>query len=172
MVFNFKLNGKDVKINTSPTERLSTVLRTQFGLKSIKIASFDGLRGGDCVLLDGNVVPSSLVPMFNIENREVISLEYFSSDARFVTLYKLIMKCFKMHSVVLCGFCDTGKIFAAYKIVKENLDEEDEDFEAKIKQFYSISLCRCTVLDSLLQATKDIISLSLKSKRTQDYGRK
>lgn len=172
MVFSFKLNGKDVKINTSPTERLSTVLRTQFGLKSIKIASFDGLRGGDCVLLDGNVVPSSLVPMFNVENREVVSLEYCSVDNRFASLYKLIVKCFKMHSVNLCGFCDAGKIFATYKIIKEKLDEEDVDFELKIKQYYSISLCRCTVFENLLLATKDIISLSLKSKRTQDYGRK
>jgi len=172
MVFSFKLNGKDVKINTVPTERLSTVLRTQFGLKSIKVASFDGLKGGDCVLLDGNVVPSSLVPMFNVENRDVVSLECFSSDVKFSSLYKLIIKCFKTNAVNLCGFCDAGKIFAAYKIVKENLDEEDDDFELKIKQFYSSSLCRCTVLDSLLQATKEIISLSLKSKRTQDYGRK
>lgn len=172
MVFSFKLNGKDVKINTSPTERLSNVMRTQFGLKSIKIASFDGLKGGDCILLDGNVVPSSLIPMFNVENREVVSLEYFSTDARFSTLYKLILKCFKTHSVFLCGFCDAGKIFTAYKIIKENLDEEDEDFEVKIKQLYSSSLCRCTVLDSLLKATKDIIALSLKSKRTQEYGRK
>lgn len=172
MVFSFKLNGKDVKVNTSPTERLSCVLRTQFGLKSIRIASFDGLRGSDCILLDDNVVPSSLVPMFNVERREVVSLEYFSTDAQFSSFYKLIMKCFKMHSVVLCGFCDAGKIFAAYKIVKENLDEEDEEYELKIKQFYSSSLCRCTVLDSLLQATKDIVALSLKSKRSQDYGRK
>lgn len=172
MMISFKLNGKDVKINTSPTERLSCVLRSYFGLKSIKIASFDGLKGGDCVLIDGNVVPSSLVAMFNVEGREVISLEGFASDEQLSSLYKMIIKCFKAHSVLLCGFCDAGKIFAAYKIVKENLDEEDEEFEQKIKQFYSSTLCRCTVLDSLLQATKDIISLSLKSKRSQDYGRK
>lgn len=172
MVFSFRLNGKDVKINVAPCERLSNVLRDRFGLKSVKIASFDGLKGSDCVLLDGNVVPSSLIPIFNIDQREVVSLEYFSSDKSFQDIYKLIIKCFKMHSVLLCGFCDAGKIFAAYKAITENLDEEDVDFEAKIKQCFSISLCRCTVLGNLIAATKDIISLSLKSKRTSNYGRK
>ena len=112
MVISFKLNGEATLVDALPNARLSNVLRDEFGLKSVKISSFDGLRGSDCVLLDEAVVPSSLVPFFNVENREVVTLEHFSSDKSYSQDYKLIIKCFKENGVSLCGFCDAGKIFA------------------------------------------------------------
>ena len=172
MVISFKLNGEATLVDTLPNARLSSILRKNFGLKSVKISSFDGLKGSDCVLLDDTVVPSSLIPLFNVENREVVTLEYFSNDKLYSQEYKLIMKYFKENDVSLCGFCDSGKIFAAYKLLKSNLDEEDPNFEAKIKQCYSLSLCRCTIVKNLLKATKEIISFSAKSKRSINYGRK
>lgn len=172
MVISFKLNGEATLVDALPNTRLSIVLRRQFGLKSVKISSFDGLKGSDCVLLNDSVVPSSLIPLFNVENREVITLEYFSTDKRYLREYKLIMKCFKENGVSLCGFCDAGKIFAAYKLLQSNLDEEDPNFETKIKQCYSISLCRCTIFKNLLNATKELILLSGANKRSKNYGRK
>jgi hypothetical protein len=172
MVISFKLNGEATLVDDLPNARLSNVLREQFGLKSVKISSFDGLRGSDCILLDEAVAPSSLIPLFNVENKEVVTLEYFSTDKRYAQEYKLIMKCFKENNVSLCGFCDAGKIFATYKLLKSNLDAEDPNFEEKIKQYYSLSLCRCTILKNLLKATKEIISLSVRTKRSINYGRK
>lgn len=172
MIVSFKLNGKYVKVEVLPNERLSNVLRSKFGLKSIKIASYDGLRGGDCILLDGNVAPSSLIPIFNVEGRELVSLEYFSSDKSYAPYYKLIMKHFKMHNIELCGFCNAGKIFATYKIIKVNLDSDDAYFDEKLKTFYSISLCRCTVPNKLISCAKEIIASSMRSKRAINYGRK
>lgn len=172
MVISFKLNGEITLVDALPNARLSNILRQNFSLKSVKISSFDGLRGSDCVLLDEIVVPSSLIPLFNVENREVVTLEYFSSYKHYAQDYKLIMKCFKENGVSTCGFCDAGKIFAAYKLLKSNLDEEDPNFESKVKQCYSLSLCRCTILNNLLNATKQMISLSVKSKRSMNYGRK
>ncbi|MGP1437707.1 MAG: 2Fe-2S iron-sulfur cluster-binding protein [Treponema sp.] len=172
MVVSFKLNGEATVADAFPNERLSSILRQNFGLKTVKISSFDGLKGSDCVLLDETIVASSLIPFFNVENREVVTLEYFSTDKRYLQDYKLIMKCFKENGVSLCGFCDAGKIFAAYKLLKSNLDEEDPNFETKIKQYYSLSLCRCTILKNLLNATRQLILLSAKSKRSINYGRK
>lgn len=172
MIISFRLNGKDVKVDSPCNERLSNVLRNRFALKSIKIASFDGLRGDDSILLDNALVPASLVPIFNVENTEVITLEHFSTDKGFSQEYKLIMKAFKNNGVSLCGFCDAGKIFATYKIIKSNIDAEDANFEAKVKQFYSVSLCRCTVLEALLRVAKEVSSVAIKLKRTSSYGRK
>ena len=172
MVISFKLNGEATLVDALPNTRLSNVLRGQFGLKSVKIGSFDGLKGSDCILLDESVVPSSLIPLFNVENREVVTLEHFSTDKRYSREYKLIIQCFKENGVSLCGFCDAGKIFAAYKLLQSNLDEEDPNFETKIKQCYSISLCRCTILKNLLKATKELILLSSTNKRSTNYGRK
>ena len=172
MVISFKLNGEATLVDALPNARLSNILRGQFGLKTVKISSFDGLKGSDCVLLDKTVVPSSLIPLFNVENKEVITLEYFSTDKNYSKDYKLIMKCFKENDVSLCGFCDAGKIFAAYKLLKSNLYEDDPNFETKIKQCYSISLCRCTILKNLLNATKELIKLSETTKRATNYGRK
>jgi iron-sulfur cluster-binding protein len=172
MVVSFKLNGKDVKVESPCDARLSNILRDNFSLKSIKIASFDGLRGGDAILLDDNVVPSSLLPIFNVEGREVVTLEYFSTDKSFADIYRLIIKCFKMLDINLCGFCNAGIIFATYKIIKSNFDEEDALFESKIKECYSISLCRCTDMENLILAAKKAISLSLKTKKVFNYVRK
>lgn len=172
MVISFKLNGEASLVDALPNTRLSNVLRDEFGLKSVKISSFDGLRGSDCVLLDEAVVPSSLVPFFNVENREVVTLEHFSSDKSYSQDYKLIIKCFKENGVSLCGFCDAGKIFAAYRLLKSNINEEDPNFETKIKQYYSISLCRCTTFKNLLNATKELVKNSAKTKRSMNYGRK
>jgi len=172
MIASFKLNGKYVKVEALPSERLSNILRSKFGLKSIKVASYDGLRGGDCILLDDNIAPSSLIPIFNVEGRELVSLEYFSSDKSYTSYYKLIMKHFKIYNIELCGFCNAGKIFATYKIIRSNLDSDDAYFDEKIKTFYSISLCRCTVPNKLLDCAKDIIASSMRSKRAISYGRK
>lgn len=172
MVVSFRLNGKDVRVESPCNERLSNVLREKFGIKSIKIASFDGLRGGDCILLDDNVASSSLIPIFNVEGRDVVTLEYFSTDKGFSDIYKLIIKCFKMFDVNLCGFCNAGVIFATYKIIKNNFDEEDSKFELRLKQCYAISLCRCTDVQSLLKVAKGALKLSLKTKRIFNYGRK
>ena len=172
MIIRFRLNRKDVKVDSPVNERLSNVLRNRFALKSIKIASFDGLRGSDCILLDGTLVPASLIPIFNVENREIVTLEHFSTDKGFSQEYKLIMKAFKNNGVCLCGFCDAGKIFATYKIIKSNIDTEDTNFETKVKQFYSVSLCRCTVLENLLKVAKEVSSTTIKLKRMSNYGRK
>ena len=138
MIISFRLNGKDVKVDSPVNERLSNVLRNRFALKSIKI----------------------------------VTLEHFSTDKGFSQEYKLIMKAFKNNGVCLCGFCDAGKIFATYKIIKSNIDTEDTNFETKVKQFYSVSLCRCTVLENLLKVAKEVSSTTIKLKRMSNYGRK
>lgn len=164
MKVKFKLNGKEVRIDAEPNERLAYVLRRQFGLKSVKLGSPDGLCGSSILLMNDKPVPSCLIPIFNVEGTEIITLEYFKTLEDYVQ----IKNCFAQAGVNFCGYCDAGKIFLTYAIMNSGFDSERKDFTEKVKKYYSASLCRCTALEDLLKAVNKLVKLPRRNKRAYD----
>lgn len=164
MKVKFKLNGKEVRVEAEPNERLIYVLRRQFGLKSVKPGSPDGLCGSSIVLMNDKPAPSCLIPIFNVEETEIVTLEYFKTTEDFM----LIKNCFAQAGVELCGYCDAGKIFLTYAIMNAGLDYNQKDFSDRVKKYYAGSLCRCTSLEDLLKAVNKLIMLPRRNKRTYD----
>ena len=76
----FTLNGKAVISQSSPSTRLSEVLRTEMGLSGTKI----GCNAGDCgacsVLLDEEPICSCLTTIAQVEGAKVTSIEGLNAE--------------------------------------------------------------------------------------------
>lgn len=145
MRISFNLNGTRVQIEATPNERLLYVLRREFGLKSLKASCQNGQCGSCTILLNDKPVPSCLIPVFKVEDSEIITLEHFKTMEE----YKIIMDGFEQAGVNMCGFCNSGKIFFAYSMLHSILDLSEKELEEQVRRVYSSSMCRCTSFDDL-----------------------
>lgn len=113
MTISFNLNGTTKDFEILPSESLLDVLR-----KNSLIMQKKGCGQGSCgcctVLLNDKPVASCKVPAILAKDQEVITLEYFKKTSE----YTDIMKGFKKAGIELCGYCNAGKIFMTYQIIK------------------------------------------------------
>ena len=110
MRISFTLNGTAIQIEAAANERLLHVLRREFSLFSLKSSCLNGQCGSCTLLMNGQPVPSCLIPVFKAEGSEIITLEYFKNTED----YKIINAGFEQAGIEMCGFCDAGKIFCIF----------------------------------------------------------
>ncbi len=152
MRISFTLNGTAIQIEAAANERLLHVLRREFSLFSLKSSCLNGQCGSCTLLMNGQPVPSCLIPVFKAEGSEIITLEYFKNTED----YKIINAGFEQAGIEMCGFCDAGKIFFAYSILNSGIIVSGGNAEEEIRRLYSSSMCRCTSFEDLFSAIKRI----------------
>src|SRR5947199_3371911 len=81
-LLSFSVNGKDVRVASAPTKRLSQVLRDDLGLTGTKVGCDAGDCGACSVLVDGAPVCSCLMAVGQIGGSEVTTVEGLPSDTR------------------------------------------------------------------------------------------
>ena len=112
MKLNLTINEEKVSLDAEPEMTLLELLRRQ-KLLSVKCGC-DKVNCGACaVLLDGKAVLSCLIPCGIVRNSKIITMEHFSKQA----VCQEIIKGFEKAGVNLCGWCNPGKIFAAWEII-------------------------------------------------------
>ncbi len=142
----FKLNGKEIKTETDPCERLLDVLRGEFKLTGPKEGCKEGECGACSVLVDGELMNSCITPLGNVMNKEVITVEGFRDTKR----YKLLEKTFAQAGAVQCGFCTPGMIMAAEALLRRVPHPTLDD----IRESISGNLCRCTGYNMIVDAVQ------------------
>ena len=147
------LNGTKTILEAAPDDSLMKVLRNQ-SLTTVKCGCNSGLCGSCTVLLDDKPVASCKIPIGIINNSKIETLEYFMNSKD----YEIIMKGFDLANIKLCGYCNAGKIFCAYQILKKNKIPSREQI---INQVKTLSPC-CTDINTL--ANGIIYALEIKDK--------
>src|SRR3712207_9111264 len=71
----FTLNFEKVEIKTSAVRRLLDVLREDFDLRGVKEGCGEGECGACAVLMNGKIVHSCMVPIGQVEGKEIITIE-------------------------------------------------------------------------------------------------
>ena len=96
----FTLNGKEVISQSSPSTRLSEVLRSEMGLSGTKI----GCNAGDCgacsVLLDDEPICSCLTTVAQVGGAKVTSIEGLNAE----NIISNLQESFLAHGAAQCGF--------------------------------------------------------------------
>ena len=156
MRIQFQLNNQAVEIEADADERLSDVLRRDFGLLSVRKSCMQGTCGSCTVLLNDHPVPSCMLPVFAVAGKNIITLEAFSTTQE----YKDIIAAFDREGITLCGFCSAGTVLTAHSIVQKHWNPTDE----QIRDAYIGIVCRCTDITSITAALKQICR-SKRSKR-------
>jgi aerobic-type carbon monoxide dehydrogenase small subunit (CoxS/CutS family) len=131
----FKLNGKQVRVETDDERMLLWVLRADLGFTGTKHGCGEGLCGACTVAIDGKAVKSCQTPLKEAAGKEVITIEGLAGNGKLHPL----QKAFVDHSAFQCGFCTSGMIMNAYALLKEKATPS----EADILKGMEDNLCRC-----------------------------
>jgi aerobic-type carbon monoxide dehydrogenase small subunit (CoxS/CutS family) len=142
----FKLNGKEVGVETSPERMLLWVLRTDLGHTGAKYGCGEGFCGACTVLVDGMPALSCQFPLAKAEGKEVLTIEGLARGGRLHPLQQAFID----HGALQCGFCTPGMILQAYAL----LLRKPRPTEAEIADALEGNLCRCGGYDRIIAAVR------------------
>ena len=140
----FLLADREVEVMVRPMTTLQTVLRDQLGLTATK----EGCRQGGCgsctVLVDGEPMPSCLLPVEDIAGRRVTTLEGLTPAAGLHP----IQQAFLDANAFQCGYCTPGMVMVAKALLDRDPDPSRDD----IAHALAGNLCRCTGYRPIVEA--------------------
>lgn len=141
------LNDKDYVLDAGPSERLIDVLRRE-RLFSVKHGCETGSCGSCYVLIDDKIAASCHTPVGIVKDCRITTLEYFSKT----DIYSDIMKGFERAGVSLCGYCNAGKIFSAYEVLKYIQEPTREKIAAITGHLNDCCVEQNTLINGILYA--------------------
>ena len=152
--FRFTVNGQPVEVTVPGGRRLLDVLRLDLGLTGSKEGCGEGECGACSVLLDGDVVDSCLVPVCQVEGREVRTVEGLATDGRLDPL----QAAFISTGGVQCGICTPGMLMAGRAFLDAGTvgmpPTDAAVTDATIREAISGNLCRCTGYGRIVDAIR------------------
>lgn len=144
MTLRFRLNGRDIGVETEPGRRLLDLLREDLGLMGTKEGCGEGECGACTVLVDGTPRLSCLTAAVQVEGRDVLTIEGLAASGELHPL----QSAFIATAGVQCGFCTPGLIMAAYALLQENPKPTPD----QIRDYLGGNLCRCTGYEQVVEA--------------------
>ncbi len=142
----FKLNNKDIVMDENPNLRLLDVLRDKFDFTGVKEGCGEGECGACAVLINDDIVNSCIVPLGNVNGKEIVTIEGYSKTKK----YEVIKDAYADEGAVQCGFCTPGMIIASESLLNKNPNPTDDE----VKIGLSGNLCRCTGYNMIVKAVK------------------
>ena len=148
----FNLNGKRTEITTDPNQTLLWVLRNHLGLTGTKYGCGTGFCGACTVLINREAARSCMLPVSDIEGKEVITIEGLARGGKLHP----IQKAFLEHDALQCGYCTPGMIMTAAAMLIKNPSVSRQEIIDGLEE----NLCRCgahtRILDAVETAAKEM----------------
>ncbi len=150
MKITLQVNGSRREVDEPPMRRALDVLRETLRLTGTKEGCGEGECGACSILVDGEVVNSCLIPICQLQNVNIITVEGLARDGRFDPLQRAFLEL----GGAQCGICTPGMLIAARAL----LDANPRPTRDEIKEAIAGNLCRCTgyvkIIDAIEQAAK------------------
>lgn len=143
-IVTLTVNGQEAEFLAKPGTTLLSALRDNLGLVAAKRGCAQGTCGSCAVLLDGQEVPSCLIPVETIAGAEVRTLEGLATGNELSALQTAFIEGFATQ----CGFCTSGMLMAATALLEENTAPSRDDVVRAI----SGHVCRCTGYEAIIDA--------------------
>jgi len=156
MKISVTLNGTKTILEANADDSLMKVLHKS-KCASVKSGCTSGFCGACTILLNNIPVPSCKIPAGIVYNNDIVTLDYFTKTEE----YSIIMNGFTKAGIKLCGYCNAGKVFAAYQILNLSKMPTRQEIMDYVKH---LSPC-CTDLETLVNGI--IYSIELSHKRLQ-----
>ncbi len=140
----FRVNGRPVEATAPGGRRLLDVLRLDLALTGTKEGCGEGECGACSVLLDGMLVNSCLVPLSQVDGRDVLTVEGLALGGRLDPLQQAFLEI----GGTQCGLCSPGMLLAA----RAYLSSGHTVAEPAIREAIAGNLCRCTGYTKIVEA--------------------
>ena len=132
--FTIKVNGHQHQVDVDPDTPILWVLRDHLDLVGTKFGCGIAQCGACTVHLNGAAVRSCSLPISNVGESEIITIEGLSEKADHPVQLAWIE-----HDVPQCGYCQAGQIMNAASLLAQNPNPSDEDIDNAMDG----NLCRC-----------------------------
>jgi len=151
--YRFVVNGTAAEVDVPGMRRLLDVLREDLSLTGTK----EGCREGECgactVLVDGAPVDSCLVPVCQVSDTEIRTVEGLAPAAQpgaetSTRHLDALQHAFLVTGGAQCGICTPGMLMAA----RAYLDAGGGPDEDAIRESIAGNLCRCTGYTKIVEA--------------------
>jgi carbon-monoxide dehydrogenase small subunit len=146
-IVNFKLNGRDIDVMVKPMTSLQKLLREQLSYTATKSGCMHGSCGSCTVLVDGEPMMSCLLPVEDVEGKEVLSLEGLTVNGELHTIQETFFDTF----AIQCGYCTPGMIMVSKALLDRNPNPSREEIVDALTGNY----CRCTGYEPIIRAVEE-----------------
>ena len=140
------INGKVRTADIDASDRLIDVLRDKFGLVSVKEGCGVGECGACTILMDGEAVCSCVVPAFQADGHDIITVEGLEMNGELDVIQQSFIDC----DAVQCGFCTPGMIISAKALLLKNPSPSRDE----IRTALAGNICRCTGYTQIVDAVE------------------
>jgi carbon-monoxide dehydrogenase small subunit len=141
----FTLNGRQVSTEIEPHRNLVELLQ-RFDLFGARESCGQGLCGCCTVLVDGEPVSGCLYLAVRVHGKSLTTVESLDASGKL----SKVQQAFIDHGAFQCGFCTSGFVLMAHKLLQEKPNPSDDD----IRHYLSGNLCRCAAYPEIIAAVK------------------
>lgn len=142
-IYNIKVNGNIKQVEAEADTPLLWVLRDELSLVGTKYGCGIGECGACSIHVDGQVSRSCSIPISDIKDQEITTIEGISKDGSHP-----VQQAWKTVDVPQCGYCQSGQIMTAISFLKENPSPS----KSEIKKAMHPNICRCGSYKSIEEA--------------------
>ena len=158
MKFNLTINGESISVDVDADTPLLWVLRDKLQLNGAKYSCGTGICGACIVHVDGEPVAACQLPVSNIVDKPVTTIEGLVKNPSHP-----VIDAFINEQVTQCGYCQPGMIMSATSLLRKNPNPSDQDIDRALAH----NLCRCgtyqRVRRAIHSAAKALASNNLNS---------
>ncbi len=141
--YSIKVNGEVRSVEVSADTPLLWVLRDHLNLPGTKYGCGIALCGTCTVHMNGNPVRSCVLPIGQLRDAEITTIEGLSEDGSHP-----VQKAWKAVDVPQCGYCQAGQIMSAAALLEQNPNPSDTE----IREAMNGNICRCASYQRISEA--------------------
>ena len=150
-LFELKINQSVRKVEVDGDTPLLWVLRDHLDMLGTKYGCGIGICGSCTILVNGDPVRSCALPVSQIGENEVLTIEGLSEEGDHP-----VQIAWKEIDVAQCGYCQAGQIMSAVALLDRNPNPGKED----IREAMHGNICRCASYNRIEKAVAKAAKLS------------
>jgi carbon-monoxide dehydrogenase small subunit len=147
MLVQFKVNGKEARVDVAPNTLLVQALRENMRLTGTHVGCDTAQCGACTVLINGRAVKSCNTLAAQHPGAEITTIEGIASaDGSLHPMQAAFKECHGLQ----CGFCTPGMVMSALDLCKRHPDAS----EMQIREQLDGNICRRTGYQNIVKAVQ------------------